>query len=88
MRLGTVWLAVALLLAFVRLLSEIPARNKRKENRMEAIPVSAPVSQSATQRRFWQYLLETIWAAGAGVLGTSLATLDQRTSGAPSRGSA
>ena len=32
MRLGTVWLAVTLALAFVRLLSEIPGRDKRKSN--------------------------------------------------------
>lgn len=81
MWLGTVWLVVGLALAFLRLLSEIPARVTRKEDRMKVAKASASVSQPAPPRRFWQYLLETIWAAGAGVLGTSLATLDQRTSG-------
>ncbi len=82
MRLGTVWLAVTLALAFVRLLSEIPGRDKRKEKRMKATRASVPNSQSGQPRKFLQYLLETIWAAGAGVLGTSLATLSQRTGGA------
>ena len=75
MRLGTVWLAVTLALAFVRLLSEIPGREKRKEKRMKATRASVPNSQSGQPRKFLQYLLETIWAAGAGVLGTSLAVL-------------
>jgi len=82
MWLGTVWLAVALALAFVRLLSDIPGRDKRKENRMKATRVSVSNSRLAVPRRVGQYLLETIWATGAGVLGTSLATLSPRTSGA------
>lgn len=79
---STVWLAVALALAFVRLLSEAPVWSSRTENRMKANKASVPNSRPAQPRRFWQYLLETIWAAGVGVLGSSLATLNQRTSGA------
>lgn len=69
------WLAVALALALVRLFSELPSHGNRKEKRVKASKASVPNSQSAQPRKFWQYLLETIWAAGAGVLGTSLATL-------------
>jgi hypothetical protein len=45
---------------------------------MKAHKARVPNSRPAQPRRFWQHLLETIWAAGAGVLGTSLATLSQR----------
>lgn len=33
-------------------------------------------STTKTPRKFWQYLFETIWATGAGVLATPLATLN------------
>jgi len=49
---------------------------------MKAHKARVPNSRPVQPRRFWQHLLETIWAAGAGVLGTSLATLSQRNDGA------
>lgn len=36
-------------------------------------------STSNNPRNFWHYMLETIWATGAGVLAAPLATLNQRT---------
>lgn len=77
--LGAVWLAVVLALALVRFLSERHIRCKRKEKPMNAIQKPNTNSTSKNPRKFWQYLLETIWATGAGVLAAPLATLNQRT---------
>lgn len=73
--LGTVWLAVVLILAFVRLLSERHVKCKRKEKPVNTVQKPGTNSASNTPRKFWHYLLETIWATGAGVFATSLATL-------------
>lgn len=32
-------------------------------------------NKSGRTRKYWQYVLETLWAAGAGVIGSPLATL-------------
>jgi hypothetical protein len=72
--LGAVWLAVVLILALVRLLSDRHLC-KRKEKPMNAVPKPNTNSTTNTPRKFWQYLLETIWATGAGVLAAPLATL-------------
>ncbi|NYD40065.1 hypothetical protein BJZ21_000148 [Nocardioides panaciterrulae] len=32
---------------------------------------------NTSARKYWQYLLETIWAVGAGVMVSPLATLSQ-----------
>ncbi len=72
--LGAVWLAVVLILALARLLSERPF-SKRKEQLMDVIQKRITNSTTNTSRKFWQYLLETIWAIGAGVLAAPLATL-------------
>ncbi|TFV81791.1 hypothetical protein E4V99_12565 [Microbacterium sp. dk485] len=72
--LGAVWLAVALILALVRLLGERRIC-KRKEKPMDAVQKPNTNSTTNTPRKFWQYLLETIWATGAGVLAAPLATL-------------
>lgn len=69
------WLAVAPVLALVRLLSERPLLGKRKEKLMNAGQKHDADRQPKAPRKFSQYIGETIWAAGAGVLGTSLATL-------------
>lgn len=34
--------------------------------------INAPIRNINTPRRFWQYLLETIWAVVAGAIGSSL----------------
>jgi hypothetical protein len=39
---------------------------------------------SSSHRTYLQYMLETIWTAGAGVVVTSLATLSERVEGHPS----
>jgi hypothetical protein len=72
--LGAAWLAVVLILALVRLLSEWHT-SKRKEKRMNVVQKYDTNSTTKTPRKFWQYLLETIWATGAGVLAAPLATL-------------
>lgn len=33
---------------------------------------------NTSARKYWQYLLETIWAVGSGVMVSPLATLSQR----------
>ena len=71
--------AVLVLLALVRLLSELPTGGTRKETRMNAKQMMSSNSKSIGRARsFWQYLLETVWAAGAGAIGSPLATLSQR----------
>jgi hypothetical protein len=77
--LGAVWLAVVLTLALVRLLSERHITCKRKGEPMNAVQKPSTNSTSNSPRTFWQYLLETIWAAGAGAIAAPLATLSQRT---------
>jgi hypothetical protein len=72
--LGAVWLAVVLILALVRLFSERHIC-KRKEKPMNTVQKPNTNSTTNTPRKFWQYLLETIWATGAGVLAAPLATL-------------
>lgn len=65
--LGAAWLAVVLGLALVRLLSEYHT-SKRQETRMNVVQKHDTNSTTKTPRKFWQYLLETIWATRAGVL--------------------
>ncbi|MDC7802394.1 hypothetical protein PP359_00510 [Sphingomonas sp. BLCC-B65] len=72
--LGAVWLAVVLILTLVRLLSERRI-SKRKEKPMNTVQKQNTNSTTNIPRKFWQYLLETIWATGAGVLAAPLATL-------------
>lgn len=76
--LGAVWLAVVLALAVVRLQSERHVR-KQKEKPMNAIQKPNTNSKPPSSRKFWQYLLETIWATGVGAVAAPLATLSQRT---------
>lgn len=78
-----VCLAFAMALAFVRLLSERPLRAFRKEADMKQSRQNATNKNSSNPRSYWQYLLETIWTASAGVLATSLSTLSERWKGAP-----
>ena len=64
-----------LILALVRLLSDAPMRAEAKEVRMNSKKINKAVRRKySSTRRFWQYLLETLWAAGAGFIGSPLAT--------------
>ena len=64
-------------LALVRLLSDRPRRAARKEVEMN-VRHKATQTNIRPNRTYLQYLLETIWTAGAGVVVTSLATLSER----------
>lgn len=72
--LGAAWLAVVLALAVVRLFSERHICEP-KEKPMNAIQKLNTNSTSSNPRTFGHYLLETIWATGAGALAAPLATL-------------
>lgn len=64
-----------LILALVRLLSDAPTRAGAKEVRVNSKKIDKVVRRKyGSTRRFWQYALETVWAAGAGFLGSPLAT--------------
>lgn len=69
---------LTLLLPPVRLLSEIPTGTNKEENRMNG-KQNKKKSNSNRTRKLWQYLMETMWAAGAGAIGSPLAALSQRT---------
>lgn len=64
-------------LALMRLLSETSLRGFRKGNHMRANKGrhSNTKKSNTSARKYWQYLLETFWAVGAGVMASPLATL-------------
>ena len=63
-------------LALMRLLSENSIRRLRRGNNMDANKGRHSSKKSNTStRKYWQYLLETMWAVGAGVMASPLATL-------------
>ena len=70
-------LAFLMALAFVRLLSERPERASRKETKMNGRHKATQIN-SSSHRTYLQFMLETIWTTGAGVMVTSLATLSER----------
>lgn len=67
-------LAGLVFLAFVRLLSEIPVEMIQKGDAMNVRTAMRNKLRNRT-RKYWQYLLETMWAAGAGVMVSPLAAL-------------
>lgn len=79
-------LAALMILALVRLLSEVPFGATKKEKAMgecsRRVREDRPIDRT---RKYWQFLLETMWAAGAGVIGSPLAALSQRTARASRR---
>ena len=65
------------ILAFVRLLSEQPIGLLWKERKMRASKRATKNSHKSTvhRRNYRQYLAETMWAVGAGVMASPLAAL-------------
>lgn len=69
-------LVFVMALAFVRLLSERPVGVRRKGGIMNSQHRAAQVNIQP-HRTYLQYIWETIWTTGAGVMAASLATLSE-----------